>query len=614
MARKAAIVIGVNTTGGLTPLRSAARCADEVAEWLEAEGYDVACLTDADEPVTTGRVTDAMDRFVTVPPRYAQLVVYFTGHGYWHARADIWLLSKAPVRTEEAINLEGAIDLARYSGIRNVIFISDACRSLPDVRSGALVQGIDAFPNFADITTQSKIDVFRATSDAQAAYEAEVDGQPTSLLTHALRAAFREPEPDMLRDVGGKQVVPNRRLEKYLQRKIDTTLGAIDLNLRQRIEVNVPSDDDIYIATAAVAPSRPPPGEVVHRGAGDDFGMDDLPMTSGAEPASPEPEPPKSVPPAEAVPPAPSVLGDIRGNLDRVFSEPMGMSDSATINFTMDMTETVDRLSGLMPRPDVADHFESHCGFTISGARIEEAICGGAADGVFIERLYEGDGADQPAVVRLWDAAPGATVLLRTDDGRVLVLAGLPDFIGHATVGEAGLKNVSYIPSSNAGELYDFYREKQERIDRFRALVALAANENEFRLESDDAAIRLADEIRMVKALDPTLGLYAAHAYAQASKVEKVASVADAMRHDLHIDLFDLVVLTSRRGDPWPDRPVMPFCPLLTQTWNLLRPRGIELHPALAEASAYLRNALWTTFEAEAWDPLRAAMELGELR
>src|SRR5690554_6875768 len=140
MARKAAIVIGVDRVGQLTPLQSATRCARDVADWLESEGYDVECLTDEDGALKADRVSQAFDHFVTAPPRYHQLVVYFTGHGYWHARADIWLLSEAAQRTSEAINLDGAIDLARYSGIPNVIFISDACRSLPDARSGQLVR------------------------------------------------------------------------------------------------------------------------------------------------------------------------------------------------------------------------------------------------------------------------------------------------------------------------------------------------------------------------------------------------------------------------------------------------------------------------------------------
>jgi hypothetical protein len=268
MNRKAAIVIGVDKTGGLTPLASPARCAREIAAWLEGEGYDVACLTDEDpdSPVTTELVTKAIDRFVTSPPRYHQLVVYFSGHGYWHARTDIWLLSKAPVRTEEGINLDGAIDLARYSGIPNVVFISDACRSIPDARTGALMKGIDAFPNLADVETASKIDVFKATSDAQQAYEGPIDGKPSSVLSHALLSAFVEPTPTMVREIVENgttvRVVPNRRLESFLQEKVEAALATIKLGLIQRIEVNVPSSDDVYLARVRTPGTRVPPASI----------------------------------------------------------------------------------------------------------------------------------------------------------------------------------------------------------------------------------------------------------------------------------------------------------------------------------------------------------------
>lgn len=582
MARKAAIVIGVDRVGPLTPLQSASRCARRVGDWLEAEGYDVKCLTDEEGALTAHDVTEALDQFVTAPPRYHQLVVYFTGHGYWHARADIWLLSKAAQRTSEAINLDGAIDLARFSGIPNVIFISDACRSLPDARGGALTNGIDAFPVFANVDSLSKVDVFRATSDATEAYEAEVDGDVTSMLSYALREAYRNPHDEMIAEVDGRRVVPNRRLEDFLQAKVDETLARIDINLRQRIDVNVPSNDSVYIACveeSAGAPPRPAPGPggAPPSGAGSDL-----------------PEPPPA-----------SAARDASENLERVLTQRglAGGWDALDLDFRSDETPAyVDRL---LPR-DQVDHFESRCGFTVSGAIIAEALVVDAAHAAWPEMLDTGDGADGPGVFRVWDADPAATVLLRFDDGRATVLAALDGYIGHVTVGPQGVKNVSYVPSSNHPR-FAAYAQKRERLDTLRSLVALAANENVFRMRSEREATSLADEIRLEKALDPTLGLYAAHAYAQAGETERLQSVADYMHGDLQIDLFDLRLLNHRRENEFCYAPVVPFCPMLTQAWNLLRPRGVTLAPALVEASAWLCNALWTTFEPEAWDVLRAA-------
>jgi hypothetical protein len=249
---KAAIVIGVNKTGGLTPLQSAAAEAERVARWLRAEGFEVKTLTDAKRPVTSAAVVSAFEKVVTLPPRLHQLVVYFSGHGYWQSRSDIWLLSGAPTQPAEAINLRTAMDLARYSGIPNVVFVSDACRSVPNVRNGAYVDGVGALPNYGDIATESKVDSIKATSEARPAYEGAVGGVSRSVLTAALLAAFEEPEDHMVRQVvhNGQpvEVVPNRRLESYLQRKVDSLLAGIDPDAAQQVVVNVPSNDDTYIA------------------------------------------------------------------------------------------------------------------------------------------------------------------------------------------------------------------------------------------------------------------------------------------------------------------------------------------------------------------------------
>ena len=42
--------------------------------------------------------------------------------------------------------------------------------------------------------------------------------------------------------------------------------------------------------------------------------------------------------------------------------------------------------------------------------------------------------------------------------------------------------------------------------------------------------------------------------------------------------------------------PQAPFCPMLTQGWNLLRAYHVQLPDVLAEASQFLANSLWSTF------------------
>jgi hypothetical protein len=61
------------------------------------------------------------------------------------------------------------------------------------------------------------------------------------------------------------------------------------------------------------------------------------------------------------------------------------------------------------------------------------------------------------------------------------------------------------------------------------------------------------------------------------------------------------------------DRPV-PFCPMLTQGWNLLRAYGVELPKELAEASRFLSNSLWSTFSGRGASIVFDAVKSGELR
>jgi hypothetical protein len=403
--KKAAVVIGVNKTGKLAPLESAAAGAKRVATWLEAEGFEVKCITDEAGPVDTNQIEKAVDTFVTLPPRYHLLVIYFSGHGYWQARSDQWLLSGAPVKSKEAVNLETAMYLAKYSGIPNVVFISDACRSIPDSRTGALVEGIGLFPNYDEIKTSSKIDYFKATSEALPAWEGSINGEPQSVLTAALRSAYEEPDEDMIRQVteDGKtvEVVPNRRLEEYLQRKIDDLLAKIDPNLSQRIEAQVPSSDEVYIARV-----RRPTLKAA------------MPSGPDAGPLSPAPAPVPTAPVPKVSNPGREAAAAISRTLStrRLF----GGAGPDPLLITGD---TVTERDVQMRLPDVTvDHFETQAGFVVHGAQVRFAVAAKGKKNSKSELRQIGDGQSLPGIVRLLahDSGPLAeplSVVLQVGDG-----------------------------------------------------------------------------------------------------------------------------------------------------------------------------------------------------
>jgi caspase domain-containing protein len=636
MGRRAAVVIGVDRPKQLTPLQSAADGAARVEAWLKGEGFDVICLTDKAAPVQADDVKKAIKTYVTNPPRYSMLVVYFSGHGYWSKLGDVWLLSQAPEDTGEAINVGGAMLLAGYSGIPNVVFISDACRSAADTRSGILVEGVAAFPNYGDIEQPSKVDCFRATTASLPAYEGQISGSPQSVLTAAWMAAYQDPEPSMVRslDVGNTKiwVVPNRRLEEYLQRKVDDLLAAIDPNLSQRIEASVPSSDEIYIARAQRVPQLaaplPPARAAPAPPAADTSGWGSSappPLSRGFGSITP-------IPPATIIMPVPPARSVMRGpSTPRAAPPDPGRDAAAAIQRSLSNRPfaggagdellptnpgTEDKVRERLPDRD-CDHFETEAGFVIRGVRVLDAVT--ARGAAATAQLLEPGGGHTPAVVQLADGSgqrlsSPTSVALALDGGRCVILPGLPGYIAHATVSAAGLSAVSYVPSSNTWR-WPYYFAHRDDIDRLRATVTLAVEFNRFQVDSNREANALAQRIRMEKSIDPTLGLYAAVAYSQAGHNVELASVLALMRADLGADLFDVRLLATRLPKERPAHvPLVPFCPLLTQTWNLLRPRGFVLPVALQAARTFLCDSLWTTFEPPATQAILDAMHKGELQ
>jgi hypothetical protein len=72
------------------------------------------------------------------------------------------------------------------------------------------------------------------------------------------------------------------------------------------------------------------------------------------------------------------------------------------------------------------------------------------------------------------------------------------------------------------------------------------------------------------------------------------------MREDLGADLFDVALLAGQLNAQRIDGPllstIVPFCPMLTQGWQLLRVRDVTLSEDIQRARDNLQPALWTTF------------------
>jgi len=608
--RRGAVVIGVNKTGGLPVLEASVCAANAFAEWLGSEGFEVKKITDAAAPVTPQQIAEAVAYFVA-PGNCAQLVIYFSGHGYWKNDAELWLLTDAPADANAAVSWAETAEFAKDCGIPNVVLVSDACRSVPGTPRALKVRGSIIFPNEDTARSRAQVDKFMAAAVGTAAYEVSVDssGRKENAFTRCFLRAFSAPDQDMIMNVteDGRvmKVVPNRRLGKYLQREVAMLLSSIDVRLDQVPDAEVLSDDNVYIGLVRRAPPSAhdflASSSPTRRRLGDIADESSIPG-----PSSPGVE--------RRRPTSPTV--HMRNVAAAAFGHALGAPPPAAPE-VMRAIEQLARQSGfndiLAQARTVSDiaQFNVETGFAVLGAAVADAIVVNGRPPVIHAR---GDGRN-PAVIDIEPQPSSAnTVMIQFADGRGTALAALQGFVAHVLVEGGRVVNVSYVPSdSSMGCSND--RPRRERLVALRAAAAAAARIGVFRLDDELNAAALAEHIRVTNGLDPALGLYAAYAYSEADRREDIDSVFELVRRELAADLFDIALLARRpiarvRGVP----PCVPFCPMLTQGWNLLRARGIALPRVLEDAQDELEQGLWTTFKPLRTRLIATAIEQGDLQ
>ncbi len=580
--QRAAVVIGVDKAGDLPKLRAAASGARQVETLLKAEGYDVAALVDDQEPVTVDRIFAAIDGYIR-KGTIDQLVVYFAGHGLAAEYVEYWLLSEATRNPNQSVSLRESVQLARlYSGIPNVVFISDACRSTPRSLGLSAIRGGIIFPTSGAVQP-SDVDQFLATLVGDPSFEVAMTDSTKNyagIYTTTLLSAFDEAPTDIVSKVSGIDVIPNKRLKRYLEREVPLRAQRINIQLNQRPDAMVTSDDDVYIAKAAKTTLAASTGTAT--------GLRHI---------------------------AAANLGDVglRGIVQ------VGPRKDSELAAYRQATRDLDAKTGFSKaQSEVASQMKDveafartlpgafTTGFLVSGQPVRSAflIVEGAPRP--FERL--GDRAIAASVPR----GRAASALIEFADGTSTLVAALYGFAGNIVAARNGVINVSYVPRHGG---YD-----PKRLNDLHASVATAARFGVFRIEREEggpknAGSRLADTVRMMKDVDPTLGLYAAYAYSEAGEQRGVASVRGIMRSDLGVDLFDTAMLSgalARREATL--RNCAPFCPMLAQGWALLRVNKVELPKEIEALRDHLRPALWTTLEPQGTRLLLDALHSGRLR
>jgi hypothetical protein len=580
---RAAVVIGVKNTDGLPTLHSTIPGAKKFAGFLQEEGFEVRLHTDGSASLSLAPIK-ADVRDLLKDGNLDQLLVYFSGHGFRKAyMGETWLLSNALNDPDEAVNLVEFVELARSCGVPNVIVISDACRSRPDSDRAERVGGSGIFGSY-ESNRISVIDRFFAALPGRPSFEVSID-QATlnykSLFTEAFLNAFHRPKPGMVVEIEpGLKVIPNRKLKEYLVE--ETRRLALENGVLKEVDTDaeVPSEDDVYIGRARPCPDC-----------------------------------------AAAQPPQPGAT------ISDVYSRALQKTEMVISSVSTSVTDTElenrssqlgleARRDALTPRVDI-DFGGAPSGIAVYGATVVNV---GVKPGIG-DQTINGPSDTVTIALDIKDE-PAASVVIQFEDGTGSVIAALRNFVAHVFVGSEGVASVSYepLPESPA---WSENEQDRSRLRSLRSLVASATKDGVFRLggggeERKRYAENLANQIRIMKGSDPTLGLYAAYAYSQAGLLDDARSVDSILHGDLGARCFDLALLSRQSGaamdDPEPLEDVYPFCPLMRAGWELLRVKGVSLEPIVEEARPYLRDSLWTSFESTGIEILRPAIEQGQFR
>jgi len=248
----------------------------------------------------------------------------------------------------------------------------------------------------------------------------------------------------------------------------------------------------------------------------------------------------------------------------------------------------------------VPAHFDTRCGFRVSGVAVAEAIGTEAA----LEVLDGPNGVVRVTPHGRTRATPRgrpSSVLLVFGDGRGALLPVIPGFVAavtyDSTAGE--LEEVAYEPAD--GALVLALGERLPELRRLRQVIAAASALGAFRLHDEQEREALLSRLRDADGLDPSLTLYAAHALQEIGGQAAIVEIAEQQRRRLAMTLFDVVMLArGPQATPAPmPAAVFPAVPLLAQGWALLAAYNVTLPGRLAagDIRRHARDSLWTLFD-----------------
>jgi hypothetical protein len=574
--KRAAVLIGVEKTGGLPRLKAARKGAEDMAAWTQAQGFATHLITDAAGPVDVATIR-AKIRELVDPGNLDQLLVYFAGHGVNIRFGEFWLLSDAPVDADQAVNVAGAEALARRCGIPHVIMLSDACRTAAEGVQAQSIDGSAIFPNVDPSGLEKSVDLFFAATLGAPSHEVR-DPQDSSKRYSAVYTdellfalAGKYPESLVTDPADGMLVLRPRPLKKQLERKVPARIAQLLGNavpVTQTPDARITSDDDAWLARF---PAAPP----------------DIANESMGFPAAPVSTP--------IAPPSLATATRVALRAAVSSATPVGDAlDVLRVGGGRVVADEVIRDAQAFGPP----HFETQCGFKVRGALVRAAFIDKGSVDLFDDSLLRVNLPGQPA----------SNVLIELTDGRGVLLPAIQDFVASLSFEDGELRNVAYEPSDNTSR-WQMYAAQRDEMSALRSLIASSARVGGFRLDRDDAP-QLTERIRFAKGIDPTMALYAAYSYHNLGRRDLIRDMTRYVRDDIGVTFFDLAMLAGDKISPDPaSQRIFPFVPMLAQGWSLLDAFAIRLPDSLARLRHSVGTSLWTVFDETGVRTVRAALQ-----
>lgn len=608
MMKRAAILIGIDKTGDLPPLKDAARGALAMKKWADAQGMNpVHVFTDQKKNVDVDSIWDAIKTLVNAANLH-QLVIYFAGHGINLNRQEYWLLSDAPDDTKAAVNVAGSVALASTCGIPHIVLISDACRTAAEGIRAQSVSGREIFPNRED--SEKPVDQFFACELGRPSHEIR-DPKITiskfkALYTGELLPALLGKRSQIVewatKGAENTGLIRPRSLRDYMSVAMTKRLDSLgpETGVIQVPTARINSDPNAWISLV----SREKPKGLGSHSRG-------RPKGSGGDPGKGSKEPLK---PIKLPMTSETISSLILESVLTPRSNPKADFEHSQTEFEVVRTLPIQIVrdfigsTELIAKPFGPTHHETQCGFKIRGTRIIEAFSRNA-------NAYVGDYDGLPgAVVRVDPKAwPGESVLLVLEGNTGVLLPAIPGFLAALTIEDGELVDVAYEPSENTPRWYNFTEHAAE-IRALRAIASASMTRGVFRLEANDA-LAIAKRMQYVKDVDPALAVYAAYAYHDLQRLDLIREMKQYMRDSLGATLFDVALLSrelnGRRVTA--ETNILSFVPLLAQGWALLSANKVSLPPALAELQRTLVPSLWTMFNQQGIELVRSSFTSGEI-